>query len=473
MAWEPQPGPQTSALLADWCFELFYGGERGGGKSDFQLGYQEDGAIRYGKAWRGIMFRKTYPELEELQGRALEVFPATGGVFKSQPSADYPFSNCWYWPNGATVKMRYIEREKDYGRYHGHSYTGISADEVTEYETPAGILKMLSTLRSPEGVPCTIRLTGNPGGVGHAWVKARYIDVAPPYTPVEIDGNTRMFIPSRTSDNVILLENDPRYRDRIRAATAGNEALAKAWLEGDWDIVAGAYFTEWDRSRHVIEPFNVPKHWLRFRSFDWGSSAPFSVGWWTISDGTELPDGRMYPSGAMIRYREWYGATLGADGIARGLELMADEVARGILERESHEKITYGVADPACWITSGGPSIAETMLRCGVVMHKADNRRIPGWQQMRMRLRGDSWPMLYVFNACRDTVRTLPLMQHDEKDVEDLDTRGEDHAVDDIRYACMSRPWTVEAAKNEPPKFGAQTFNELRDMAAKKRRERA
>ena len=106
MAWEPQPGPQSSALLADWCDELFYGGERGGGKSDFQIGYQEDGALTYAAHWRGIMFRKTYPEMEELQARALEVFPASGGVYKTQPSADHPFSNCWYWPSGASVKSR-------------------------------------------------------------------------------------------------------------------------------------------------------------------------------------------------------------------------------------------------------------------------------------------------------------------------------------------------------------------------------
>ena len=112
MAWEPQQGIQSSAISADWCDELFYGGERGGGKSDFQLGYQEDGALRYTKHWRGIMFRKTYAELEELQARASEIFSVSGAVYKTQPSADYPFSNCWYWPNGATVKMRFIEHER-------------------------------------------------------------------------------------------------------------------------------------------------------------------------------------------------------------------------------------------------------------------------------------------------------------------------------------------------------------------------
>ena len=230
MAWEPQSGNQSSAWLAAWCDELFYGGERGGGKSDYQLGYQEDGALSYDGKSRGIMFRKTYAELEELQARACEIFPASGSVYKTQPSADYPFSNCWYWPNGATVKMRFIEHERDYGRYHGHQYTHISFDEVTEYPTPSGLLKMISTLRSPHGVPCTMRATGNPGGVGHGWVKQRYVDhgMFAPYLDPDT-GFVRMFIPSKTADNQILLQADPHYRNRIKAATGGNDALRKAW----------------------------------------------------------------------------------------------------------------------------------------------------------------------------------------------------------------------------------------------------
>ncbi len=283
MVWDAQAGNQSSAIAADWCDELFYAGERGGGKSDFQLGYQEDGALRYGKHSRGVMFRKTYAELEELQARAMEIFPASGAVYKSQPSAEYPFSNSWYWPSGASLKMRFIEHERDYGRYHGHQYCRISFDEVTEYATPSGLLKMLSTLRSPYGIPCTMRGTGNPGGVGHGWVKERYVrhGAFRPFTDPDT-GFTRMFIPSKTADNTILLLNDPDYRNRIKAATGGNEALRKAWLEGDWDIVAGAFFDCWSRARHIVRPFEIPRHWLKFRSGDWGSARPFSFGWWAV-----------------------------------------------------------------------------------------------------------------------------------------------------------------------------------------------
>lgn len=443
MPWIPQPGPQLAALEADWCDELFFGGERGGGKSDLQLGYQEDGALRYGKHSNGIMFRKTYPEMEELQSRAVEIFSASGAVFRTQPSGNYPFSNCWYWPNGATVKMRYIENEKDYGRYHGHQYTRISFDEVTEYPTPDGLLKMLSTLRSANGVPCSMRATGNPGGIGHVWVKARYIDPAPPFTPFTDPetGFTRIFIPSKLSDNQILVRNDPNYRNRILAATAGNEALRKAWTEGAWDIVAGAFFSAWDSKKHVILPFEIPNKWTRFTSFDWGSARPFSVGWWAVSDGS-IPE---YPTGALIRYREWYG--MSRPNV--GLKMKAGDVAQGIIDRENDgENISYRVADPAIFKEDGGPSIAQGMLP--TVWKPGDNKRQPGWTQLNDRLIGiDDRPMIYFFNTCVDTIRTLPAMQHDKNKIEDIDTDGEDHAVDETRYACMSRPWIKP--QHEPP----------------------
>jgi len=476
MVWEPQPGPQSSALLADWCDEIFYGGERGGGKSDFQLGYQEDGALRYAGNWRGIVFRKTYPELEELQARACEIFPSSGGIYKTQPSAQYPFSNSWYWPSGATVKMRFIENEKDYGKYHGHQYSGISFDEVTEYATPDGLLKMLSTLRSPGGVPCSVRLTGNPGGIGHGWVKSRYIDKVPPMHPyVDADtGFTRMFVPSKTSDNKILLESDPNYRNRIKAATAGNDVLRKAWLLGDWNIVAGAFFDCWDSSRHVVEPFTVPKDWMRFRSGDWGSAKPFSFGWWAVvSDDYQISPSLTLPRGCLVRYREWYGCK---DGQANtGLKLHAEAVGAGLADME-REELSYGVMDPAAFTEDGGPSICERIANGSknkIYFRKADNKRVSkrgalgGWDQLRARLVGESKdrPMLVVFKTCTDTIRTLPIMQHDKSNPEDIDTNLEDHAPDEIRYACMSRPWAgvKEYVQDHIPNDGYSEISEDED----------
>ena len=479
MAWDPQPGPQSSALIAHWCDELFYGGERGGGKSDFQLGYQEDGSLRYGEHWRGIMFRKTYAELEELQGRAMEVFSGTGAIFKTQPSAEYPFSNCWYWPSGASVKMRFIENEKDYGRYHGHQYTGISFDEVTEYATPAGLLKMLSTLRSPHGVPCTMRATGNPGGIGHAWVKQRYIDVSAPYQPYRDPdtGFERMFIPSKTADNAILLSNDPNYRNRILAATAGNEALRKAWLEGDWNIVAGAFFECWNTQRHVVRPFNIPESWGRFRSGDWGSAKPFSFGWWAIvGDDKPISSTLTLPRGCLVRYREWYGMRRDDHGqpvYNTGLKLTAEAVGRGLAERQRGDLVPGGVLDPAAFSEDGGPSIAERIYEGSgktIRFNRADNARVGqrgamgGWDQLRNRLIGEDFdrPMVVCFENCIDSIRTIPALQHDKDRIEDVDTDGEDHAADEWRYACMSRPYVRRTESTQPSRFLHQmTANEL------------
>lgn len=489
MVWHPQPGPQSSALLADWCDELFYGGERGGGKSDFQLGYQEDGALRYGEHWRGIMFRKTFPELEELQARALQVFPASGAVYKTQPSADYPFNQCWYWPSGASVKMRYIEAERDYGRYHGHQYTGISFDEVTEYASPAGLLKMLSTLRSPHGVPCTVRLTGNPGGIGHAWVKQRYIDVAPPLTPyLDPDtGFTRMFIPSRTADNQILLLSDPQYRNRIKAATGGNEALRKAWLEGDWNVVAGAFFDCWNTARHVIAPFDVPANWARFMSGDWGSARPFSFGWWAVvTDDYGTKEGLTLPRGCLVRYREWYGMQRDAMGqplYNTGLKLDAQFVGAELARRSGKDELGVGVIDPATFSQDGGPSIQERIFEGSgrrLIFRRADNARVSqrgalgGWDAMRQRLIGEApdRPMVVCFSTCIDSIRTVPALQHDKDRIEDVDTDGEDHAGDDWRYACMSRPWARPLEQASAPRFPTDlTISELIKRNAAKRRE--
>ncbi len=463
MAWNPQAGNQSSAFLADWCDILFYGGERGGGKSDFQLGYQEDAALRYDGKSRGIMIRKTITELEELQLRAMEVFTASRGVYKKQPSEHYPFSNCWYWPNGASVKMRYLEHERDYGRYHGHQYSHISLDEAAEYYSPSGMDKMISTMRSAHGVPCSMRLTGNPGGVGNSWIKQRFIDKSPPLTPWvdKEDLLTYMWVPSRLADNNILNTTDPSYRSRLVAATRGNAELRKAWLNGDWDVVAGAFFHNFTRDKHVIKPFDVPASWTRIRGFDWGRASPFAALWAAVSDGTQeiehMGGEFTIPRGALVFYREWYGGD--KEQIGKGLHMEDDAVATGIARRSAGEKfeIAYSVADPSIFNVVTGVSIAETHRKNGVTWRKADNKRVAGWGQVHQRLNGsaesEGLPMIYFFDTMRETIRTLPLLQHDDVNIEDLDTNMEDHAADVVRYICMSRPYIKKAVKKPSARY--------------------
>lgn len=460
--WAPQPGPQSLAIAAHFVPEIMFGGARGGGKSDFLLGdFVQD--IDQGPLWRGILFRRTYNELEELEARAAEIFLPMGAHHKIA-------AHTFVFPSGAKLKMRHLEKERDAAKYQGHQYTWVGWDELTNWANDTAYRLLRACVRSAGGVPNKrIRSSANPGGVGHHWVKAMFVDPAPKGM-VLIEGK-RMFIPSRLQDNKILMENDPEYIETLREL--GSEELVRAWLEGDWSVITGAFFPEFSMDRNVIKPFAVPKQWMRFRSMDWGSAKPFSVGWWGVSDGYETPGGVWLPSGSIVRYKEWYGAR----GINKGLRLTANQVARGIKEREKDDKMTYGVIDPSAYKQDGGPSIAERMARDGVLFRRADNARKAGWDQVRNRIIGDedTGPMMYFFDTCVDSIRTLPALQHNEDDPEDADTEHEDHAPDDIRYACMSRPYTrPKPVRPEAPRTIANaTMTDLwEDQANAQRRYR-
>ncbi len=246
-----------------------------------------------------------------------------------------------------------------------------------------------------------------------------------------------------------------RHLDRDADVQAyQGHAYSRVCVEGDWSIVEGAFFDKWS-GRNILAPFQIPPFWSRFRSFDWGYAAPFSVGWWAVvSDKTAARldlggEEIVLPRGALVRYREWYGSTGRPD---EGLRLEAEAVAAGIAEREAGEAIVYGVADPSIFRQDGGPSIGERMRRAGVAFRPADNTRVgkagalSGWDQLRARIgpnpngESEEGPMLAVFATCRDFIRTVPALQHDPARPEDLDTAAEDHVADEARYACLSRP---------------------------------
>jgi hypothetical protein len=412
---------------------------------------------------RGLFIRRTITDLADVIETARMLFAPLEARWREQQKE-------FRFPSGAVLRMRYLDRDADAAHYQGHSYTRVYVEELTQFPDPAPVDKLKATVRSAAGVPGGFRATCNPGGVGHGWVRARYIDPGPmnlvkrrfvnPFTRAT-DVLTQMFIPAKLSDNPKLLESDPGYVGRL--SMAGSEQLVRAWLLGDWDIVEGAFFSRWRVERNVAKPFAVPEHWLRFRSFDWGYATPFSVGWNAVaSDDTpfESITGRrlVLPRGGIVRYREWYGAKTGEPN--KGLSRTAEQVAGGwieedgsrtpgIVQRDGDDRITYSVADPAIFRRDRGPSIAQTMHKHGVSFRRADNTRVArkgsmgGWNEMRQRIDGidDDHPMLIVFETCRDIIRTLPVLQHDASNAEDLDTDGEDHAADDCRYACMSRPW--------------------------------
>ena len=438
IAWEPQKGPQ-SAFIDCPIFECFFGGARGGGKTDAVLGDWALHADEYRADAIGLMIRRTRIELLETFERARIVYTKLGAQLTNNPMRAT-------MPNGARLTFAYLERDADAEQYQGHSYTRVYIEECGNFPSPVPIMKLMATLRSGAGVPVAMRLTGNPGGPGHQWVRARYIDPAPMGWKVLTDGSglERIYIPSRVTDNVYLGAD---YVQRLRAS--GSPELVRAWLEGDWSVVSGAFFPEFEMSRHVIAPRALPDHWPRFRSFDWGSARPFACHWWAVSDGSVPGIAR----GCLVNYREWYGMKPNEPNV--GLRMTAEAIAAGIKSREAEDpQPVIGVADPAMFAEDGGPSIAHRMMGGGVIFRPADNKRVAGrgamggWDQVRARLDGDAdgKPMLLLFSTSRDLIRTLPSLQHDDARPEDVDSDMEDHAPDSCRYACMSRPFVRDLA---------------------------
>ena len=456
--WEPQP--RQEAFITCPADDVGFGGARGGGKSDGVVGDFIDHEDTYGEHAIAMAFRRERTQLVELIERAKQILKPIGFSWHEQ---DKYFRG----PKGGRLRFTYLESDSDADAYQGHSYTRLYPEELGTFPSEAPINKLQATLRSGQGVPCQMKGTCNPGGPGHQWVKARYrLDTHPhgferfdfefvnPFTQKKIT-KTRMFIPSKVTDNRFL--GDDYVANLFQV---GSDQLVKAWLDGDWSIIEGAFFECWDSKRHIVRPFQIPEDWPRIRSMDWGSAKPFSVGWWAIVSDDYHGAGFTLPRGCLVRYREWYGSK--APNV--GLKLTAEEVGSGILAREKDDpKIADSVLDPAAFAEDGGPSIAERVTKgAGGKIHfrPADNKRVPqrgamgGWDQMRARLVGDDdgRPMLVMFSTCVDSIRTIPALQHDPLRAEDIDTDGEDHAADETRYACMSRPWlkkvTVEKTKD-------------------------
>ncbi|HLO79201.1 MAG TPA: terminase family protein [Magnetospirillum sp.] len=451
--WAPQPGPQT-ALLTCPLPEVCYGGARFGGKTDGVLGEWASHAAEYGKDAIGLMVRRQRTELVETIERSKVIYGPLGAVYQEQKSM-------WTFPGGGRLRFAYLERDSDANAYQGHSYSRIYVEECGNFPSPTPILKLKGTLRSGAGVPCRMLLTCNPGGPGHGWVKARYIDPAPMgYTPItetfvnpwthEKIEMARVFIPSLPTDNKFLT---PEYIATLQQI--GNDNLVKAWLFGDWNIIDGAFFDRWSH-RNVVKPFEVPADWLRFRAADWGFSAPFSMGWYAVA-GDDAEDFGI-PRGCLVRYRELYTMRPGQPNV--GLRLTTEQLADDIKRMSGAEKYAYSVIDPAAFAESGGPSIAERFARRGVAFKRADNRRLgsrgamAGWDLVRARIQGeDDRPMFVTFSTCTELIRTLPVLQHDPVKAEDLDTTQEDHCADELRYAVTSRPWVAKKpTEPEPPR---------------------
>jgi hypothetical protein len=378
-----------------------------------------------------------------------------------------------FW-NGSVLHLCYCDTESDVEKYRGAEIHVLLMDELTHFtEYQYRFLRSrvrLAGLRVPaqyaDRLP-RIEAASNPGSIGHAWVKRTFVTPKPAMeiwrASSEEGGMLRQFIPARLADNEYLTKDDPAYADRLRGL--GADALVRAMLEGDWDIVAGQAFEKLRREVHGVEPLDPPEDWQIFGSLDWGSTRPYSFGLWCVSNGNALPDGRTFRRGAIIRYNELYGWTKKPN---EGTREEVEEVALRIRVKYAPRRISYIAADPSIWKVDGGPSHAERMLAKGVVLRKSDNARPQGYLEVRQRIAGDEeGPMLFVTSNCHDGLwRTMPDLVIDEDHPEDVDTDQEDHVYDDVRYACMSRPWVhAPQRKKEPVDRWMRAFERDEDDA--------
>lgn len=442
--WAPQPGSQVSFLTCP-VWEVLYGGTRGGGKTDALLmDFAQHVGQGYGLSWRGILFRQTHPQLEDILAKSIkwfsQIFP--GAVFKAN-------SYKWVFPEGEQLLLRHMDKATDYYKYHGHEYPWIGWEELTNWPTNECYEAMKSTNRSSApNMPRKYRATCNPWGAGHGWVKSYFVEPAPPMTKIiSAVGKERMYINSNIKENKILLKNDPDYLKILEDTK--DPVKRAAWLEGDWDIAAGGFFEHvWRPDKIVVEPFDIPSGWTFGISFDWGSAKPASLGVWALSDGNCDNLTSFYPRGSLIRVEEVYVAkkdSLGRTIPDTGTKMTNEQLAHLVGNILNKYNIYYQFADPSIFKEQGGDSIFKQMKKVDdrIRFKPADNERIPGWQTMldMMYEAGKDEPErpgLWVFETCRDWIRTIPALTRDERVLDDVNTDLEDHIADETRYMCQS-----------------------------------
>lgn len=442
----PEPFPKQVQFLKARHKYVAFGGARGGGKS-WAVRMK---AILLCLRYPGIMIliiRRSYPELRKNHITPLRKIIPKNVAKYNNTDKEFRFIN------GSLIQFQYLKSDKDIDNLQGTEADVIFIDEATHHLEHV-FKEVCACLRGVNEFPKRVYLTCNPGGPGHGWMKRLFVERH--YNEDE-DPNEYTFIQSTVDDNLALMKYQPDY---VKQLDALPPKLKKAWRYGDWDIFEGQFFEEFAdkpqhyafndrRWTHVIDEFDPPLSWPRFRSFDWGYAKPFSCGWWTMD-----PEGRLY------RILELYGCRPKEPN--EGVKWDKDLVFSKIHELETTHPYLMGhtirgVADPSIWKEDGGVSIAETAAAHGVYFGKGDNTRIPGWMQVHYRLAFDDGgrPMMYAFKTCKDFIRTMPLQVYSETIPEDLDTKGEDHIPDEVRYLCMMHPI--------PPRTRTEVFKPTED----------
>ena len=457
------PNPKQLKFLQSRTRHLAYGGARGGGKSwcirvkACLLANRYGAPDAYSEGIKICIVRRTLEDLRKNHLSALKLMIGKGGKYNQN-------DKCFYLKNGATIQLAYCDNKNDADHFQGVEYDVIFIDEATQLE-PEWIADIATSCRGVNSFPHRVYYTCNPGGPGHAYIKRLFVDRM-------FQGDERPedyeFIQAKVTDNKVLMEHSPEYVQFLKNLPPKRRA---AWLEGSWEIYQGQYFNEFindpdhyqdRRFTHVIDPIPIRKHWTIYRGLDWGFFRPFSVGWYAVSeDGPE--------EGTIYAFKELYGVQKsGSESLPNeGVQWPPEKVFKTIWEIEHTDpdlkgREIIGIADPAIFQSQTGISIADTASQCGVYFMPGDNTRLAGWMQCRYRLQFNEYgmPRFQVFNTCREFIRTIPTLMHDERNVEDLQTEGEDHIADQWRYVMMNN--IIKPIVEEPeyqPAFGADPLN--------------
>ena len=386
-----------------------------------------------------LLVRRSTEELRELISVSKQLYP------KAVPGIKFmERDKTWVAPSGATLWMSYLDRDDDVMRYQGQAFNWIGFDELTQWPSNYAWSYMRSRLRTTKasGLPLYMRATSNPGGPGHQWVRRHFLDPSAPgeaFWATDEYGETiqwpkghtregeplfkRKFIPATLFDNPYLSE-DGMYEANLLSLP---EHQRRQLLEGDWDVNEGAAFPEFNRRSHVVEPYEIPNSWTKFRAADYGYGSYTGVVWFAVVPGSEQ----------LVVYRELYVS-----------KVIATDLADMILDIESEESIRYGVLDSSLWHKRGdtGPSLAEQMIMKGCRWRPSDRSkgsRVAGKNEIHRRLQVDEFteePRLVIFSNCTHLISQLPSIPLDKKNPEDVDTHSEDHLYDALRYGVMTRP---------------------------------
>ena len=399
------------------AFETLFGGAAGGGKSHGQL----LDALRFAVVYPGsrqLMLRRTMPELERsLVPAAMRLYP--------QSVASYKVSeHRWDFINGSTLEFGYCDAESDVTKYQSAEYDVIRFDELTHF-TESQFTYLISRIRGANPYPKQVKSTTNPGGIGHQWVKSRYIDPMPPDEVHAFDGETRLFLPARLADNPFLRKADAGYEKRLRLLSVHDR---RALLDGVWELDEGRYFSEFSPALHVVPPHEIPDGWRRYLTIDYGLDMLAAL--WIA----QSPDGRS------VVYRELYEPSL----------IISEAAARILSSEASGEHIDVRLAPPDLWNRrqETGKSAVQLFADCGLDFEKSSNERVAGWLALHELLTprrdtdGEMRPRLTIFSSCRNLIRTLPALQHDTRNPSDTANTPHEltHAPDALRgYAATVR----------------------------------